>query len=45
MIPQIEITTQNIRAKYNVSEKFAHKIIELILKEYDLELNKDNCQN
>ena len=44
MIPTIEIYTQNIKGKYNVSEKFAHKIINLILEEYELE-DKQNDTN
>ena len=40
MIPVIEIRTDNINAKYNVNEKQAHKIIELILADYNKELPK-----
>ena len=44
MIPKIEIYTNSIKAKYNVSEDFAHKIIKLILQEYELELNSSTTK-
>jgi len=40
MIPTIEVFTDNIKGKYNVNEKFAHKIINMILEEYNLESQK-----
>ena len=38
MIPTIEITTDNIRAKYQVREEQAHKIMNIILDDYNKEL-------
>ena len=34
MIPEIEVITDNIKAKYKVSEYLAHKIIKIILEDY-----------